>query len=232
MQTKTNLTPINSFFIEIERLREGESRYMFLVERDVAEDNLPLDNGVLTADITFEIFTTEAKYSTRLIEEPAKAQPELIKLSSPLEANLTNADVLLVATDGVRMPAHSVVLVAASPTLGDRATEVLATAGPVPKILELERISGKTLRVFHHFLYSGEVFPEWSDIDVVAELTDAAGAFEVNELINFLDDAIGKEIKREVALTLLLLTSRYEMGTARKDILDWMKVQPLGVVFG
>lgn len=59
--------------------------------------------------------------------------------------------------------------------------------------LNVDDISAKTMKILLTYWYTGELLPSWKDEDYVAEFTYAAGKYQMEQVLNMLNESLGKD---------------------------------------
>ena len=91
------------------------------------------------------------------------------------------------------------------------------------RVIKLQDVSGSTLKVLLSYLYTGELLPEWKSAEVIVELTNAAGEYQLEELKEFLDNVLGKVCDLDNVLPLISLAQKLSMTHAKKELLEYAR---------
>ncbi len=90
-------------------------------------------------------------------------------------------------------------------------------------VVNMKDISGKTMGIFLHYFYSGELLPSWSDSDTVVEFTYAAGKYQVTKILELLDEVLAswnEEDATHTDIRLLELAGKLGLKTAENKLFE------------
>lgn len=90
-------------------------------------------------------------------------------------------------------------------------------------IVNVKDVSSKTMEIFLHFFYSGELRPSWKDQDTVVEFTYAVGKYQLTNVLKMLDDVLGSRDEMNATYTdvqLLDLAQKLNLKTAEKELME------------
>lgn len=93
-------------------------------------------------------------------------------------------------------------------------------------IVNVEDLNAKTMGIFLHMFYSGELLSSWKDPDTVVEFTYAAGKYQLTDVLKLLDDVLGVRDEEDASYTdvqLLDLAQKLNLKTAEKELLERIK---------
>lgn len=91
-------------------------------------------------------------------------------------------------------------------------------------IIELDDLSGKTVNVLLDYIYSAKINPDWCEPSVIVEFTYAAGKYQFAEVLQFLDEEVGKYCDLSNVGSLLSLASNLALRNAEAVLLNYIKV--------
>lgn len=143
------------------------------------------------------------------------------KLLSSLVGDTTTSDATVISKDNKEFPVHRMILAKASPVFERMfLTDMLEKESGV---IRCPDISGACIQVLMSFIYTGrfsENKEEWTQPDVLWELTYAAGKYQLDLLLDFFDNILGVLVKPEDAPKFLSLANKLELKKAQKELHD------------
>ncbi len=90
-------------------------------------------------------------------------------------------------------------------------------------IIEMSDITSKTMKIILHYFYVGELLPFWRDPDTIVEFTYAAGKYQMTEVLELLDDLLGRKDAYDVDhsdVQLINLAGKLKLGKAEERLLE------------
>lgn len=93
-------------------------------------------------------------------------------------------------------------------------------------IVNVKDITAKTMGIFLHLFYSGELLPSWKDQDTVVEFTYAVGKYQLTNVLEMLDDVLGSRDKEDATYTdiqLLNLAHKLDLKCAEAELVERIK---------
>ena len=93
------------------------------------------------------------------------------------------------------------------------------------RVIKLQDIGGETLKVLLNYFYTGDLLPSWNSAEVIVELTNAAGEYQIEELREFLDSVLGKVCDLDNLLPLISLAQKLSMKNAVRDLLEYARME-------
>ncbi len=89
-------------------------------------------------------------------------------------------------------------------------------------VVNISDLSGKTVKVLLHYLYTGQLLDSWKDTDVIVEFTYAAGKYQLKEVLEMLDNMLGqtKDKASGTSLLLLELASKLSLKKAETELME------------
>lgn len=97
--------------------------------------------------------------------------------------------------------------------------------------VSLNDLSGAAVKVMLTFMYTSTLLPQWSQGDIVVELTYAAEKYELKELLVILDRELGKICTIQNVGKLIVLAKKLSLKKAEKELAMYVKSSPLKDVF-
>lgn len=87
--------------------------------------------------------------------------------------------------------------------------------------MTLEHLSGKSMEVLLHYLYTGRLQECWNDTDVIIEFIEAAGTYELKEVLEMVDGMLGssEESTSITSFMLLELATKLNLVQAKKELM-------------
>lgn len=89
--------------------------------------------------------------------------------------------------------------------------------------LNVDDVSEKTMRILLHFWYTGKLLPSWQDSDTVVEFVNAAGKYQITEILNMLNETLGETDSNKspiYAVSLLEIVHKLSLKSAEQRLLD------------
>ncbi len=102
-------------------------------------------------------------------------------------------------------------------------------------IVNVKDVTAKTMGIFLHLFYSGELLPSWKDPDTVVEFTYAVGKYQVTNVLKLLDGLLGSRDDEDATLTdvqLLDLAQKLDLKTAERELVDRIKKRMAKITSG
>lgn len=93
-------------------------------------------------------------------------------------------------------------------------------------IVNVEDVSAKTMGIFLHLFYTGELLPGWKDEDTVVEFVYAVGKYKLTAVLKLMDEVLGirdDEDAFHTDIKLLDLATKLDLKKAEKDLLVRIK---------
>lgn len=179
-----------------------------------AETEWPLDdNATLTIRLSLKMYYIP---EFNLMHRQQQLKDAIGNITASLEGDQGTSDVTIISEDGVNFFCHRCVLSKRSPVFAAmfRANMKEKESG----IVRCSDLSGKCLGIFIHFIYTGDLSEEWTQRDVIGELTYAADKYQQVELLQFLDETLARMCKAEDAPQLLFMANQFNLKKAQVEL--------------
>ncbi len=129
----------------------------------------------------------------------------------------------IISSDGVEFPVNRGIICARS--------EVFRTMFQQSQMTEVQKgevrvkdIPAKTMKVLLHFLYTGQLLQdEWYKTDTLVELLYAAGKYQLEDLLSFLDQVVGLLCNERNMVKLINLARKLNLKKAEEDLFNFIK---------
>lgn len=89
-------------------------------------------------------------------------------------------------------------------------------------IVEIADVSSKVMKIILHFLYTGTLLENWSKVNIV-ELLYTSAKYEVNDLMEYLDNVIGQMCTVKNVGKLMNLVKKLNLKRAENDLFVFIK---------
>lgn len=166
-------------------------------------------DGSLTINVTLKLFVPVSPNTTiDLLEKSFQ-----IDATSKLQDNLSTllyqdncdlADVLINSNDGKEFKCHKIILSARSSYFASMFSRGAFKEGS-SGVIQMDDLSGKTIELLLHYIYTGQLLKCWKEEDVIVEFTYAVGKWQLTEIIELLDDVLGNVQEQVTSTTAVLL---------------------------
>jgi hypothetical protein len=135
---------------------------------------------------------TALEYDRYKLEQFSKVALERLRenQNALLNGDSENADVILVTSDEVEIPAHKTIMKAQCPVFASMLTCDLSENAT--GIIGMTDISSKTMKIILRYFYIGVLLPSWRDPDTIVEFVYGAGKYQMTEVLELLDDMLGR----------------------------------------
>lgn len=130
----------------------------------------------------------------------------------------------LLSKDGTAFPVKSQLLWVRSPAFRNLLQESVSSSTTWNS-----NLSSRTLKIGLRFLETGKLTEGWSEPEVLEELTYASHRYYLEDLQQFLDQALGQVCTEETVGKLLVMATRFEMKQAQRDLRQFI-IEKKGVL--
>lgn len=202
--------------------------YLFF-NKLISKDWKTPDDGKVTISIEFTIYSVMPT-KKRSLSESAETRVQGFKKSckerswtllSSLVGDAATSDVTIISKDDKRFPAHRIILAKASPVFEKMfQTDMLEKKSGV---IKCDDLTGRCVQLLMNFIYTGNLpdkLEDWTQTDILLEFIYAAGKYQLEGLLTFLDESLGTLVKVEDAPKFLSLANKLSLKKAQKDLYE------------
>jgi len=198
-------------------------------------DKVPLVENNLTIYVSFKMYypskpTLEFKPIETMLKEFHVNSTE--KARRDIESSLQDLDdyvdiQTITSKDGKEFQVTKSFLPARSPVFAAMLRTDMVEANTAT--IELPDISSKALEILLIFICTGELKLEWTQSQVIVELTNAAAKYQLRDLLEFLDLVLGQVCTLENVGVLLILAHQLSLKTAEEALVAFMKRKGISI---
>lgn len=87
-------------------------------------------------------------------------------------------------------------------------------------IINVDDVSSTIMKIILHFLYTGDLLPDWSKPENIVEFTYAAGKYQLDEILKMLDNVLGTESVPAANMLLLSLANKLNLKDAEAKLVQ------------
>lgn len=90
-------------------------------------------------------------------------------------------------------------------------------------VIHCDDICEKAMKALLHYMYSGNLHEDWSAPDVICDFTLAAHKYQLQSLVEFLDENLAKVCTINSACELLVLVRTLGLKIAEEELMIFVK---------